>query len=254
MANEVIKTAKNEVEQNVHFTFMCIIQNYIEILSGLKMNRNKPDIFITYNKDSQKELIISNVIEKGLTLKQIIKVPNRGRDIGPLVTSIGRIIEDLGYEFYGHVHTKKSNFIDEKSAAKWRKYLIDNLLGTKETASLDTIINEFIKDPSIGIIFPEDSTCVGWMSNYKSAKALALKLGIDEIPRSIDFPIGNMFWVRKGTLKRLYEVGLNWEDYPTEPIGYDGTILHAIERLLPIIVKAEGYKYKLIKTPGSSRY
>ena len=92
------------------------------------------------------------------------------------------------------------------------------------------------------------------MSNYKSAKALALKLGIDEIPRSFDFPIGNMFWVRKGTLKRLYEVGLNWEDYPTEPIGYDGTILHAIERLLPIIVRAEGYKYKLIKTPGSSRY
>ena len=41
-----------------------------EILLGLKMNRNKPDIFITYNKDSQKELIISNVIEKGLTLNK----------------------------------------------------------------------------------------------------------------------------------------------------------------------------------------
>ena len=76
-----------------------------------------------------------------------------------MVTSIGRIIEDLGYEFYGHVHTKKSNFIDEKSAAKWRGYLIDSLLGTK-IASPDTIINTFIKDPSIGIVFAEDSTCV----------------------------------------------------------------------------------------------
>ena len=256
---EVIKTfgrrdrtnSRTKCALHIHVYYPELLN---EILSGLKNNRNKPDIFITYNKDNQKELIISNVIEKGLTLKQIIKVPNRGRDIGPLITIIGRTIENLGYEFYGHMHTKKSNFIDKKSAAKWRRYLIDNLLGTKEIAALDTIIKEFIKDPAIGIIFPEDSTCVGWMANYKSAKELALKLGIDEIPRSFDFPIGNMFWVRKGTLKRLYEVGLNWEDYPAEPIGYDGTILHAIERLLPIIVKAEGYKYKLIKTPGSSRY
>ena len=56
------KLAKNEIEQkvkqNVHFTFMCIIQNYSMILSGLKMNRNKFDIFITYNKDSQKRATV----------------------------------------------------------------------------------------------------------------------------------------------------------------------------------------------------
>ena len=225
-----------------------------EILAGLSVNENKPDIFITYNNENQKSFIESSVVEKGLLLKQIVKVQNRGRDIGPLITLIGRQIENIGYDYYGHMHTKKSNYIDAKSSRKWREYLIANLLGTKKIASFDCIINEFIKDPSIGIIFPEDSTCVGWMSNYKPAKELAFKLGIDDIPRSFDFPIGNMFWAKNGALKRLYNIGLNWEDYPIEPIKYDGTILHAIERLLPMIAQAEGYNYRLIKVPGSSRY
>ena len=62
-----------------------------------------------------------------------------------------------------------------------------------------------------------------------------------------------MFWVRSGALESLYELKLDWNDYPCEPIGYDGTILHAIERLIPIIVNSNGYKYKMTYLSGITR-
>jgi lipopolysaccharide biosynthesis protein len=43
-----------------------------------------------------------------------------------------------------------------------------------------------------------------------------------------------MFWARTCALTRLIELNLGWNDYPQEPLPYDGTLLHAIERLLPL--------------------
>ena len=50
-----------------------------------------------------------------------------------------------------------------------------------------------------------------------------------------------MFWAKKA-LKNLYNLDLDWDDYPVEPIGYDGTMLHAIERLIPIVAMENGFK------------
>ena len=62
-----------------------------------------------------------------------------------------------------------------------------------------------------------------------------------------------MFWARKGALRSLYEMGLSWEDLPEEPLGYDGTILHAIERLLPLIASSNGFKSELTSIKNVNR-
>ena len=62
-----------------------------------------------------------------------------------------------------------------------------------------------------------------------------------------------MFWARQGALSNLYNLGLSWDDYPEEPLGYDGTMLHAIERLLPQICMASGKRYAMTHVPGFSR-
>ena len=54
-------------------------------------------------------------------------------------------------------------------------------------------------------------------------------------------------------MSKLYDLGLKWEDYPDEPIGYDGTMLHAIERLLPQICLASDMSYAMTHVPGISR-
>ena len=59
---------------------------------------------------------------------------------------------------------------------------------------------------------------------------------------SIIFPVGMMFWARREVLQPLFDLNLSWYDYPKEPIETDGTILHVIERVLPIISAARGFE------------
>jgi lipopolysaccharide biosynthesis protein len=41
-------------------------------------------------------------------------------------------------------------------------------------------------------------------------------------------------------LERFVGLNLVWEDYPTEPLPIDGTMLHAIERLFGIVPGHDG--------------
>ena len=109
------------------------------------------------------------------------------------------------------------------------------------------------QDPKLGLVFPQDPTCVGWNENFFIAKKLAHRLDINNLPKYFDFPIGNMFWAKKGALSSLYNLNISWEDYPKEPIKYDGTVLHAIERLIPIIAKRSGFDYRMTHVEGLSR-
>jgi lipopolysaccharide biosynthesis protein len=90
-----------------------------------------------------------------------------------------------------------------------------------------------------------------WDSNRDLATALAERMGIEEpLPAFFDFPIGSMFWARSEALKPLFELKLRWEDYPEEPLPEDGTILHAVERLLPFATRQAGYGCATTHVPG----
>ena len=223
-----------------------------EILQAFSTNSIKPEIHVTYSEKKNRSTIESIFESQGKKYDSLIHVPNRGRDIGPLITELGCYM-DKNYEIYGHFHTKKSVLISNKDSIKWRNFLLKNLVGYDGSCMADKILTEMVKDKTLGLVFPEDQYCVGWGSNYERAVELSKKIGITRIPRNLNFPIGNMFWVRSGALKTLYELNLSWDDYPLEPIGYDGTILHAIERLLPIIAESNGYSYRMTYVSGVSR-
>ena len=94
---------------------------------------------------------------------------------------------------------------------------------------------------------------MGWGNNYEIASSLAKELSVESLPRSFNFPIGTMFWARQGSLRKLYEMNIKWNMYPPEPIDYDGTILHAIERLIPIVAIESGYTYNMVHNEGLGR-
>jgi lipopolysaccharide biosynthesis protein len=73
------------------------------------------------------------------------------------------------------------------------------------------------------------------------------------LPPYIDFPAGTMFWARTAALKPLFDLGLGGEDYPREPAAQDGTILNAIERLLPSVVRHAGYRFATTHVSGVTR-
>ena len=191
---------------------------------------------------------LSSVGEKAI----LYKVPNIGRDIGPLLTLLGKKL-DAEYDIYGHIHTKKSELIDMRTADVWRDFLLTNLIGDKNNKMIDKIIWAMDNDEELGLVFPDDPGCIGWSKNKKIADKIAKDIKLTNIPNEIDFPVGTMFWAKKGSLSRLYKRNYRWEDYPIEPIGYDGTFLHAIERLLPQICIASGKTYGLTRVENKNR-
>jgi len=62
-----------------------------------------------------------------------------------------------------------------------------------------------------------------------------------------------MFWARRGALTPLYAGDWPWERYPAEPLGHDGSVLHAVERLLPLVARKAGFSPAICHVPGISR-
>ncbi|WP_448244553.1 rhamnan synthesis F family protein [Pseudoxanthomonas mexicana] len=168
-------------------------------------------------------------------------VPNRGRDIAPLLVTFRD--EILALEVVGHIHTKKSLYTGNEQAS-WRRHLLDILLGSAERIGHHLGLMQ--ADPNIGILYPESFRGVPgwahtWLSNLEVCRELGGRLGIAiEANRYIDFPAGSMFWARVDALRPLYELALRIEDFPPECGQTDGTLQHAVERLLVAVVRQHG--------------
>ncbi|QNI52684.1 glycosyltransferase/ family 4 [Synechococcus sp. BIOS-E4-1] len=247
---DVIKRlpASSEVALHIHVFYPELLA---PILDRLGQSKVKPDLFLSFS-DPTIESQICQILHNNQLEASLHPVPNRGRDIGPLLSELGQKL-DRDYTIHGHLHTKKSVLIDSSTAARWRDFLLANLLGDAEQPMADIILAAINSDPDLGLVFPDDPGCLGWTENRAHAEQVAERLGIQQLPQAINFPVGTMFWTRQGALSNLYNLGLNWDDYPEEPLGYDGTMLHAIERLLPQICMANGKRYAMTHVPGLSR-
>lgn len=184
---------------------------------------------------------------------EICVVPNSGRDIGPFLTEFNETILN-NYQIIGHVHTKKSRDINDAVLIdKWFTFLLDNLVGS-EYPMASLITEKLAIDDKLGLIFPDDPYVVGWTKNKSIARELGKRLGVKDLPeRFFNFPVGSMFWAKTDAIRPLLEAGFNWNDYPSEPIPSDGTVLHALERLIPSVVKTMGYEVEMTYVPGCTR-
>ena len=181
---------------------------------------------------------------------------NCGRDLGPLLSGFGETILDR-YDVVGHIHTKKSVGIysSESYVQHWVKFLYANLLADQYTMA-DTILQRMAADDSIGLVFADDPYILGWTGNLPYALCLAARMRIARaaLPKTtFNFPAGTMFWARTMALAPLFELGLSWDDYPAEPLPCDGSLLHAIERILPTAVEKAGFRNVVTHVPRITR-
>ena len=234
-----------------------------EILERLQGTRSRIDLLISVTSQPAAEAVarIFSGWSRGAIDVRVFE--NRGRDLGPFLTGFGEVI--LGqYDVVGHLHTKKSagkptcresptpEFLE--SISQWKRFLFANLLGG-ETSMADAIIQRLSEDQTIGLVFPDDPNFLGWGENLPYAENLARRLGIvEQLPKTtFNFPVGSMFWARTAALRPLLELGLTWSDFPAEPVPYDGSLLHAIERLLPFVVEGAGFRCAVTHVPGVTR-
>lgn len=223
-----------------------------DMLERLSMNAARPDLFVSV-PDEKVAAVVRKMTRK--FAKQLVRVevvPNVGRDLGPMLTAFGSAFIDH-YDIVGHLHTKKSvDLAHEDTAKVWCRFLMENLLGGKACMA-DRILGRMTNDPSIGMVFPDDPNIVGWGANRPHAEQLAARLGLADFPENLAFPVGSMFWARTGAIRPLLELGLDWQDYPAEPLPYDGSMLHAIERLLPLVAEKQSTRIVLTNVAGVTR-
>lgn len=224
-----------------------------DLLQKLATNQTHCDLMLT-TTDEEKAAALHEATSgyRGGAVT-IRVVPNRGRDIGAFLNGFGG--EHLArYDVVGHLHAKRSLLLGDATAGEsWREFLWQNLVGDLYPM-MDTVVARFAAEPGLGLVFPEDPHLPGWSDNLEIASGLAKRLGIAEpLEPFFEFPVGTMFWARSSAIKLLFHLSLGWDDYPEEPVPYDGTILHALERLLPFIVRHAGYDYAMTHIPGVNR-
>jgi len=242
--------APGSVALHVHAFYPELLS---ELVARLSVNRARPDLFVTISEQTTEQPVTRAFRDYRGKVVDVRLVPNRGRDIGPLLTALGAELAHA-YEFVGHVHTKKSTvYTDVSLAVAWYRFLIANLLGAPSIPMADTVLAAMNADPTLGLVFPDEPTAVGWGLNRPAAETLAAKLGIGDLPAAFMFPVGSMFWARTSALAPMLALGLDWDDYPDEPVPADGTILHAVERLFALSLPADCRTFAVTNVPGVLR-
>lgn len=223
-----------------------------EMLGRIGDNRVRPDLFISVPNERVAEEVRETLANYEGRVAAVQVVPNRGRDIGPLLTAFGPALL-AGYDYVGHLHTKKTADLKDESVGKnWYRFLLENLLGGQAPMA-DAVLGRLAADPTLGLVFPDDPNVVSWGSNRPFAEAVAADLGVDELPEHFQLPVGTMFWARVEALRPLIEHGFDWADYPAEPLPYDGSLLHALERLFPLVAEAHGFRNAVTNVAGVTR-
>lgn len=188
---------------------------------------------------AKEALVRDRVAQLGLTA-EIEVFENRGRDIVPFLQVLNRLLDE-GVTTVLKLHSKRSNH--RQDGDQWRRELLDKLLAPKHTAR---ICASFRDSPSLGLVHAEghlQPLDYFWGANRANVDYLTRILGIPApVVERDHFIAGSMFWVRPAALHLLLDAHLAVDDFETESGQLDGTLAHAIERVLGLSANAAGYR------------
>lgn len=218
---------------------VCIHAFYPHLLPGLfAFVANIPNIqriVISYPPEVEHEL--SPLLKQNPLIEQIC-INNRGRDILPWLSVSARKLETC--DIVLKLHTKRTPHQPE--LAGWRNQLFWQLMD--KVRCID-ILQAFANDKKLGMAIPNYhpriAQDINWGQNYEIAKTLAdsLKIKLPEVITT--FPAGSMFWYRPSALLQLTSKDWNTTNFPEECGQTDGTIMHAVERILPLVAENSGF-------------
>lgn len=114
---------------------------------------------------------------------------------------------------------------------------------------MSRILSFFETIPRLGMVVPltfrQVLGAAHWGDNKDIARELAFRLGWPDsaLPEdgALRFPVGSMFWARVAAIRPLLDLALTPDHFPPEAGQMDGTLAHAIERMLGVVCQAGGY-------------
>ncbi len=257
--NHIIKAAPQLSEKasklNVAFCLHIFYSDYIHRFSeALKTFPIAVDVLLTLSENVDAD-------EAYVTFKQNPKVnnveirrsPNRGRNFGPLLVEYGDRLHD--YDAFCHAHSKKSLY-SGREQTQWSDYLTEYLI--KDPAVTTRLLNILADNEKIGLYHPTTFWMMPSWVNHSTMNKPHLRewyenLAIKQDEDFMSYPAGGMFWARPKALKGILGHKYTYDDFPMEPLPNDGSMLHALERVLGGLTEHNGFD-QLYYYPNSGEF
>jgi lipopolysaccharide biosynthesis protein len=208
------------------------------------------DLFVSLNeKDREFEQIIKDYKSNAF----ITIVPNRGRDILPFLHLLPRL-KSAGYSGVLKLHSKKTEH--RSNGGDWFVDLVDQLLpnadrvkeATNNINNHSVLIGPSGHFVSLKRFMGSNEPNLLKMTDklYGSKRANTISSNIEDY----GFFAGSMFWSSIDLLDPLIELYLLPEDFESEKGQIDGTLAHAVERLISLMAQLNNGKIQVVSSKG----
>ncbi|MFA5955101.1 rhamnan synthesis F family protein [Hyphomicrobium sp.] len=229
-----------------HCFYVDLVDEFMQYFKNIPCDA---DFFISTDSAEKAEEIKLRFFGQFKGSIDIRIVPNRGRDVAPKFVTFADVYER--YNIFVHLHTKQSARAGAKLAG-WRGYFLETLLGSpKIIISILTLL----QDPKIGIVFPATYKPIrpymSWGRNAAKIRPILARFGLTLSlgNNRIEFPSGSMFWGRSNAIKPILDLGLTFDDFDLEAGQVDGTLAHAIERVILYSCEVANLEWRKISKP-----
>lgn len=240
------------------FTVHLFYEEYIPwIVSLLKGVPSDVDVFVSSpNQEMLDEFQKAMKTHSRSHHLVLAKSENRGRNFGPMLVEFGK--ELRSYDVIGHIHTKKSLYTGKPRYDWWLHAVSGVLTGTHHVQTARMLLAQ--SEGDFGLVcsakLPE---LPFWayhdLKNGPMLQKLSGLLGreTEHDYGYSDYPVGGMFWASRKVMEPLLARNWAYTDFPEEEGQTDGTMQHAIERVIGHLAADNGLK-TLKWLPGKHVY
>lgn len=213
---------------------------YIEVVDeiAVALRDTGMDWRIIFTTAPEREEALREKLEQTGLKAEVYVFENRGRDILPFLQIADRLLDE-GVDVVLKLHTKRS--LHRNDGGLWRRELIHKLIAPGRA---ELIWRAFQDQPVLGIVAPEGhilpvAEYPG--GNRDTIRYLLARLGIENSTEA-QFIAGSMFWVRLAALRPLLDAHLEMSEFDAENGQIDGTLAHAIERVIGFTTSFAGFE------------
>jgi lipopolysaccharide biosynthesis protein len=212
----------------------------------LALRQSDIDWRLIFTTSPEREQALRKRLQYLGVAEEVYVFENRGRDILPFLQVADRLLEE-GVDVVLKLHTKRSTHREDGD--QWRKELIEKLISPERAKS---ILEAFQVDPRLGLAAAEGH--LQPLNNYLGAneaniRYLMTRLGM--ATRSLEndhFIAGSMFWARLEVFRPILNAHIGLWEFEEESGQLDGTLAHAVERVITLSGKAGEYSVVDIAT------
>ncbi len=170
---------------------------------------------------------------------------NVGRDIGGHFHVL-RNLRIADYALFCLLHTKKSPHMAEGEVQRWRRKLLEPLLGTRACAAEN--LRTMLDDEGIGLLGSARCRYTEMNANEEKYGQLLERMGIARDSAEVEFLSGTMMFLRADVLERVFETAhdqaFERSDARVVEGDPDGAWAHAVERVFGAVVRDMGYRFE----------